>query len=213
MPVFFVHDPAQGIITPLDRKFHVRAVDQAEAAAASAPIHPRTEHGIPAAYQQPQATRPGTRYDDADEAPPESTHTFDPLDELCVRDIMSSPALCGRTTQTLQQAWETLQQYEIHHLAIVDANMALQGLLSSNQLLHFVLAHPGPIDQVPLTRFCSKTVLSTHPDVSVRDLAAALLEQGLDGVPVCEGGQLIGMVTYTDIIKILLVRSGLKIHL
>ena len=211
MPVFFVHDPSQGIITPLDRKFHVRAVDQAEAAAASAAIHPRTEPGIPAAYQQTQAARSGTRYD-TDDASPEDLSPPDPLAELCVRDIMSTPALCGRTTQTLQQAWETLQQYEIHHLAIVDANMALQGMLSSNQMLHFVLRHPGPIDQVPLTQFCSKTVLSTHPDVKVRDLAAALLEQGLDGVPVCQGGQLVGMVTYTDIIKLLLARTGLKIR-
>jgi CBS domain-containing protein len=208
MPVFFVHDPSQGIITPLDRKFHVRAVDQADAIAASPPIHPRTDHGIAAAYQQTPTARPGTRYD-ADEASPDDLPP-DPLAELCVRDIMSTPALCGRTTQTLLQAWETLQQYEIHHLAIVDANMALQGLLSSNQMLHFVLRHPGPIDQVPLTQFCGKTVLSTHPDVTVRDLAAALLEQGLDGVPVCEGGQLIGMVTYTDIIKTLLARLSFQ---
>lgn len=211
MPVFFVHDPSRGIVTPLSRKFNVRAVDQADAAAASAPIHPRTQAEVPAAYRQGQPARTSTRYD-TDEPAPTPLAPFEQIAELRVRDIMTTPALCGRTTQTLQQAWEILQQYEIHHLAIVDANMALQGLLSSNQMLHFVLAHPGPIDQVPLTQFCSKTVLSTHPDVTVRDLAAALLEQGLDGVPVCQGGQLIGMVTYTDIIKLLLARSGLKIR-
>lgn len=204
MPVFFIHDPAQGIITPLDRKFRTRTIDEPEATAATGRIHVKAEPGIPSAYVPP---KPSKRYDE-DEAPA-SVMFSNPMDGLCVRDIMSQPALCGQTTQTLQQAWETLQQYEIHHLAIVDDKMGLQGMLSSNQLLHFLLTHYEPIDQVPLTRFCSKTVLSTHPDVRVRDLATALLEQGLDGVPVCQGGQLVGMVTYTDVIKILLKDSPL----
>lgn len=213
MPVFFVHDPSRGIVTPLSRKFNVRAVDQADAAAASAPIHTRTQAEVPAAYRQGQPERASTRYD-TDEPAPTPLAPFEQIAELRVRDIMTSPALCGRTTQTLQQAWEILQQYKIHHLAIVDAQMALQGMLSSNQLLHFVLLHhEGPIDQVPLTQFCADTVLSTRPDVKVRDLAAALLEQSLDGVPVCQGGKLVGMVTFTDIIKILIARSGLKILL
>lgn len=209
MPVFFVHDPSRGIVTPLSRKFHERAVDQADAAAATQPIHTRIQTDVPAAYRQAQPARTSKRYD-ADALPPEP---FEQISDLRVRDIMTSPALCGRTTQTLQQAWEVLQQYKIHHLAIVDAQMTLQGMLSSNQLLHFVLLHhDGPIDQVPLTHFCGETVLSTHPDVKVRDLAAALLEQGLDGVPVCQGGKLVGMVTFTDIIKILISRTGLKIR-
>jgi predicted transcriptional regulator len=60
-----------------------------------------------------------------------------------------------------------------------------------------------------LTQFCSEQVLSTHPQVAVNELAAALLELGLDGVPVCQGGALKGMVTYSDIVKTLLKKSSL----
>ncbi len=208
MPVFFVHDPARGIVTPLDRKFRLREINAPEATEEIGRIHRRTgdeRTPVPA-----QATRSSSS-----QQPSSTAEEKDQTETLQVKDIMSRPALCARRHHTLAQAWATMLKYEIHHLAIVDEDMKLCGLLSSNRLLHFLIerTNQGIVDalnEVQLEIFCTETVLSTHPQVSLPDLASALLELGMDGVPVCERGELKGMVTFSDIIKTMLPKSSLS---
>jgi acetoin utilization protein AcuB len=130
---------------------------------------------------------------------------------------MSTPALCGRTEHTLQQAWATMSKYEIHHLAIVDEQMTLRGMLSSNRLLEFLLEQDGASPRETLLKtlleqLCQGTVLSTGPQVAVGELAASMLAMGLDGVPVCRSGELVGMVTFSDIVRTSLGRSTLDVN-
>jgi len=73
--------------------------------------------------------------------------------------------------------------------------------------------HPG---EIPLKVFCQDTMLSTHPDTLISDLARALLEYGLDSIAVTnnEQGQetLVGIVTYSDILKIILKSKVLGVQ-
>lgn len=208
MPVFFVHDAAKGIITPLDKKFRLRDVREAEQLSETPAIHSKIQSNVKE-YASQSTSDENKHGSDAASLNQSAGRSYQQVQNDIlpgrVKDIMSQPALTVSRESSLAEAWLILQKYEIHHLAIVDQNKRLCGMLSEKTLPVYLMSQnvKAP-DETPLAVFCDKTVLSTSTETPIDELAQALLEYGLDGVPVTENGNLVGIVTRSDILKTLL---------
>ncbi|MFT6907685.1 MAG: putative transcriptional regulator, partial [Oleiphilaceae bacterium] len=55
-----------------------------------------------------------------------------------------------------------------------------------------------------LKHFCDQNLLSTHPETELHDLGIAIMEYGLDAIAVSENSKIIGIVTKSDILKVIL---------
>jgi len=202
MPVFFVHDVRQGYVTPLDRRFRVHDIS------ASTPLN----------EDQAVNQHPGkNQHQDAQQTAHQKSITDKYSGLGQVKGIMTSPVLSISKGQSLSDAWMIMQQHEIHHLAIIDQNNAYCGMLSEKIILPFTMARPElHPDDIQLSIFCQQTMLSTHPDTLISDLARAMLEYGLDSIAVTnnESGseRLVGIVTYSDILKIILKSQVLGVQ-
>lgn len=210
MPVFFVHDVGKGVVTPLSRKFRVREISPTEELTEVQAIHPKKETDFNEYLPEPAHKKPPERSNKLAAELYRETQSGDHLKLGKVKDIMSTPVLTAKKNQTLGEAWHMMQKYEIHHLAIVDENEALCGMLSEKVILPYLL-NPAKKSQeqadpeyTTLSVFCRQTLLSTSPETLIKDLVPALLEYGLDGIAVTENGQLSGIATYSDILKVLL---------
>ena len=108
-----------------------------------------------------------------------------------------------------------MQKYEIHHLAIVDTDESLCGMLSEKLILPYLMnmqsSPPIPAANLSLDNFCTQTLVSTRPDTLIKDLVPALLEYGLDGIAVTENGLLSGIATYSDILKVVLKMQAFNV--
>ena len=202
MPVFFVHDVRQGYVTPLDRRFRVHDV--------SASTELNEEKTV---HQQPDSSQNAKQK--SHQFQQNITDQYSGLGQ--VKSIMTSPVLSIRKERSLSDAWMIMQKHVIHHLAIIDENNAYCGMLSEKVILSFTMARPDlHPDDIPLSIFCQQTMLSTHPDTLISDLARAMLEYGLDSIAVTnnENGseKLVGIVTYSDILKIILKSQVLGIE-
>ena len=51
-------------------------------------------------------------------------------------------------------------------------------------------------------------VITTTPDASIREVARLLREHGISGLPIVDGVELVGIVTETDILKLLKIHSA-----
>jgi len=202
MPVFFIHDVRQGYVTPLNRRFRVHDIS------ASTNLNEDT-----ITHQQP----------DSSQGAQQKAHQFqqnisDKYSDLGqVKSIMTSPVLSIQKEKSLSDAWMIMQLQVIHHLAVIDENNAYCGMLSEKIILPFTMARPDlHPDDISLSIFCQQTMLSTHPDTLISDLARAMLEYGLDSIAVTnnENGseKLVGIVTYSDILKIILKSQVLGIE-
>lgn len=197
MPVFFVHDPAQGIVTPLDRKYRVRDIPPTSELTEINRIHPKIESSLP-----DQQRSPAQAYED-------NADKFQGLGRVV--DFMSHPVLSIEQSKSLNQAWLEMSKYEIHHLVIVDADNALVGMLTESAILNVKMKSDAVSDeQVPLSIFSQSEVLSTSPDTPIADLAVGLLELGLSGVPVTDNGVVVGMITRSDVLKVFLTQQSLN---
>jgi len=202
MPVFFIHDVRQGYVTPLNRRFRVHDIS------ASTNLNEDT-----ITHQQPN-----TNQDAQQKAHQFQQNMADKYSGLGqVKSIMTSPVLSIQKEKSLSDAWMIMQLQVIHHLAVIDENNAYCGMLSEKIILPFTMARPDlHPDDISLSIFCQQTMLSTHPDTLISDLARAMLEYGLDSIAVTnnENGseKLVGIVTYSDILKIILKSQVLGIE-
>ena len=138
------------------------------------------------------------------------TQTENQLDLGKVRDIMTNPVFTIQKSQLLGEAWSLMQKYEIHHLPVLDAEGMLCGMLSEKLILPLLMrasldenTNSKP-EQLPIEVFCNQSLISTSPNALIKDLVPALLEHDLDGVAGTENGLLSGIVTYPDILKVVI---------
>jgi predicted transcriptional regulator len=214
MAVFFVHDVGKGIVTPLDRKFRVRDIPPTEELSDISRVHPKNESNPddfkehPQHKRQRQAESTNTKKR-AISAYLETKPVHSPLGR--VKNIMSSPVLSINKDKNLEDAWRIMQKYEIHHLVILDDNLKYCGMLSEKRIVPFLmnqLETQQALSNSSLENFCQDNLLSTHPNTQVEDLAPALLEYGLDSIAVFENQQIVGIVTYSDIMKVILQQDS-----
>jgi acetoin utilization protein AcuB len=117
--------------------------------------------------------------------------------------IVVSPALSA------SNAWTILQRERIRHLPVVESGR-LVGILSDRDLLR--LAHVQPSGELGFVHRSVGDVMTLNPmtctmSTSVAEVARSLTEQKIDALPVVEGQHLVGLVTSTDLMLLLIDRD------
>mgnify|MGYP000188648631 CR=1 FL=1 len=103
-----------------------------------------------------------------------------------------------------------MQENSIHHLIILNSHYQYCGLLSEKDMVPYLMRFSKSPDDIKnpeelnLSFFCEHDLLSTHPETELYDLGIAMMEYGLDAVAVSDGGKIIGIITKSDIFKVIL---------
>jgi CBS domain-containing protein len=112
------------------------------------------------------------------------------------RDIMTKDVVTLSPEMPVEEAGEALTQYRIHGAPVVDATEQLVGMVSL-------------VDLVGRTGRRVKDIMSAEPvsafvDTPVDEIASIMLEQMVRRVPIVEGGRVVGIVSASDVIGVLL---------
>ena len=220
MSVFFVHEPSRGIVTPLSDKFRIRQILAPEELNEIQKTH-RKITSNPENYpplkdydQQPSEDQPPSEEQQAGQerenqiAANAYSETRDQPSEQRFQafawSIMSKPVISISITATLSEAWRLMQHHGINHLAITNESHQLAGLLSEKNILPYLMESDVPVTDITLNTFCNRTLLSATPDTDLYELAEVMLENQIDGIVIIENNALQGIITYSDIVKVLL---------
>ncbi|WP_250656205.1 CBS domain-containing protein [Alkalimarinus coralli] len=208
MAVFFVHEPSRGIVTPLADKYRIRQILDPDEMNEIQKTH-RKLTPTPENYQQPQE---GEEHSEAERenqiAATAYSETRDQATEqqalTPAGSIMSKPVITIPISSSLSDAWRLMRHHSISHLLITDEKNQLAGLLSEKNILPYLFEAATPDRDVTLEMFCQRTLLSATPDTDIYEIAQVMLENRLDGVVIIENNTLQGIITYSDIVKVLL---------
>ena len=108
----------------------------------------------------------------------------------------------------LRAAWEIMKRERIRHIPIVRAG-ALFGMLSDRDVLvRGTLSKDGKLE-VPEGIVSGEAMTppplhTCEPTTDVVDLARLMTEEKIDAVPVVRGLRLVGLVTSTDLMQLLI---------
>lgn len=133
------------------------------------------------------------------------------MGDIRAEQIMSRDVQTATPQTTLKQALQLLQQHHLKTLPVLDEQRRLVGIVSLIDLISHT-RHSGRRQlfgrlslrrDVPLQEVMSTPVTAVHRDAHVVEMIPLLSEQGLHCLPVLDKGELLGVVTQTDLIAAL----------
>jgi len=125
---------------------------------------------------------------------------------LSVRDVMSTELVTIRPAESARRAYEIMRDRRIRHLPVMEHNR-LVGILSDRDLRPILLS-PG-LTGASVAELMSEALTTIAPDASVEDAASLLVVRKIGCLPVVEGDRLVGIVTETDLLAVLVELLGL----
>lgn len=118
---------------------------------------------------------------------------------MLVRARMSQPPVTIRQDADVQQALDLMQKRRLRRLPVVDGRGRLAGIVVERDLMmaagRFAGAH------VELGEFMTHNVVTATPDMTLTQVAKTMLDMRIGGMPVVENGELVGIITESDIFK------------
>ena len=115
-----------------------------------------------------------------------------------VADIMRRDPITTSPHATLAAAQALMQREDMRQLPVIE-NGALIGILSERDL-H---AHSGYLERTKVDAAMTASVLTLAPGDSAADATRALIAHKINALPVVANGQLVGIVSRTDLLRLL----------
>jgi CBS domain-containing membrane protein len=132
------------------------------------------------------------------------------MGDITAGQIMSRDVQTATPHTTVKQALVLLQRHHLKTLPVLDERRQLVGIVSLIDLVSH--SRPGRFRrEVRLQDVMSHPVTCVHPSAHVVEMIPLLSDQGLHCLPVLNGGELLGIVTQTDLIAAL--HRDLLLHL
>lgn len=125
---------------------------------------------------------------------------------LSVRDIMVTDLVTVDPEESSRKAYQLMRDRRFRHLPVV-ARGQLVGVLSERDLRP-VLLSPG-LAEATVGELMSENLVTIAPDASVEDAASLLVVKKIGCLPVIDGDRLVGIVTETDLLAVLVELLGL----
>jgi acetoin utilization protein AcuB len=133
-------------------------------------------------------------------------------EEYLVRDYMVSPVTAVPETTSLLDAVLLMRRSGFRHLPVVNGER-LVGIITDRDLSRLapsMLGKPSPLEyneifeNTPLAKVMTRNPITVTPDSRVLDAVAILHHKKLGCLPVVENGCLVGIITVTDMLGLLL---------
>jgi len=138
--------------------------------------------------------------------------------KMFVGERMSRPVISVSPDAPINEVLAMFKKEHIRRAPVIKDGK-LQGIVSERDLLN---ASPSPvttlsvwemnylISKVTVKRVMSKKVITVDKDTPIEEAARIMADKKIGGVPVVSAGKVVGMITETDLFKILLELMGAR---
>lgn len=120
-------------------------------------------------------------------------------------DVMSSPVRVVAPEDTVAHARNLMIKHRISRVLVMEGNR-LAGIFTKKDLAYRLrntepIWRRRPIDRIPLSLLMTPSPLVVEPEASIREIAALMLDRMISGIPVVNSGEVVGIVTKSDILR------------
>ena len=125
-------------------------------------------------------------------------------------DIMSSPAISADPEITCKNARNLLSRYNVNALLVVKNSNAKKQLLGfiSRQVIEKALYHC--LDDIPISEYMSTEFATVGPEANLVEIQQKIIENKQRVLPVIKNDDIVGVITRTDLLNILVQESDDK---
>jgi acetoin utilization protein AcuB len=137
------------------------------------------------------------------------------MDNYVVRDWMTTSPVTITPKTSLSEAHRLMKQKKVRRLPVVEQGR-LVGIVALSDVLE---AEPSGattlsiyelnylLAELKVDKIMKHNVITVLPTATIRDAASIMLEHKIGGLPVVEDGKLVGIITESDIFR-MIVRTS-----
>lgn len=142
----------------------------------------------------------------------DSSKTVRHTDTLTIGDIMLSDVITAHEDYTVEQVYASMLEGRFRHVPIVSKGRKLVGIVSDRDLRNVLVFINDPEgrktavgnQKLTIGRVMTRAPLSASPEDSVKTAVKLMIRHKVGCLPVCDpGDRLLGIVTETDMLKLL----------
>ena len=124
--------------------------------------------------------------------------------------IMSSPAISAPPDTTCRNARDLLTRYNVNALLVVETSGKTKQLLGfiSRQVIEKALYHG--LDDIPIREYMSTEFAVVGPAADLNEIQQKIIENKQRVLPVIKNGDIVGVITRTDLLTLLVQESDHK---
>lgn len=129
--------------------------------------------------------------------------------------LMTRDVLTLRPEMSVEAAWNALAERGVGQAPVLDKGRCLIGMVTAHDLLKAINIEDGQVRDVlslSVADLMTTPVVSTDPVSEIRRVARVLLESHMPGLPVVsEQGELVGIITRSDLLRALVNDPSLSL--
>lgn len=119
-----------------------------------------------------------------------------------VTSIMKSPVVSIEANKTVAEALHRMQEQGISSIIVTSATSNQpQGIVTKHDIISKVVSLGKDPQKLKAQDVMTSGLITVPPDCPLRDAAALMTEKGIRRVLVSRGGEIIGIVSDTDIFR------------
>ena len=138
---------------------------------------------------------------------------------MFVEERMSRPVISIHPEMPMQDALNLMHKEHIRRLPVVDMKGKLVGIVSERDLLH---ASPSDatslsvwelnylLSKITVDRIMTTEVITITEDTPIEEAALLMADNKIGGLPVVHAGEIVGIITETDLFKVFLELFGTR---
>lgn len=137
------------------------------------------------------------------------------MDNYTVRDWMTTTPVTITPQTSLSEAHRLMKQKKVRRLPVLEGGK-LVGIVALSDVLE---AEPSGattlsiyelnylLAELKVDKIMKQNVITVLPTATIRDAASIMLEHKIGGLPVVQNGELVGIITESDIFR-MIVRTS-----
>ncbi len=125
--------------------------------------------------------------------------------ERLAKDMMTSPAIYISPEATIREASDVLTGYTINVLMVIDENRTLKGYISRQMVDRATFLG---LEIRPVKEYMNVEFFHVGPDATLNEIQDLIINNKVRILPVLKDSQLLGVITRTDLLTILIERSS-----
>ncbi|MCK9547189.1 MAG: CBS and ACT domain-containing protein [Sphaerochaeta sp.] len=138
---------------------------------------------------------------------------------MIIERRMTRNPVTATPDMSIAEASNLMKQEKVHRLPVLDKDKKLVGIITEKDILY---ATPSPasslsihemaylLSKLTVKKLMSRNVVTITKDTTVEEAARMMVDQDLSSLPVLDGEKLIGIVSKSDMFKILLELFGAR---
>lgn len=138
---------------------------------------------------------------------------------MLVKERMSHPVITVKPDLPIMDALALMQKEHIRRFPVADKKGQLVGIVSKEDILHAAPSDATSLDVWEVTRLISKItihhvmtkdVITIDEDTPLEEAARIMADNKIGGLPILREGEVVGIITETDLFKIFLEMLGAR---